>query len=555
MIKNLLFTCALFMLAAVSLQAQNTVGLLSYIPWKTYDGYNMIYPHNQPNVYLLNNCGEIVHVWEDDADYRPGNTAYLMPNGNLIKTKRGAAVASDPIWAGGGGDIVEIRDWDNNLLWSFSLNTEFERLHHDIAITDEGNILMIVWEKKTDAEAIQAGRDPNNLPDGELWPDKIIEVDPSTDEIVWEWRVWDHLIQDFDPTKDNYGVVEDHPELIDVNYDTSDGDADWLHSNALDFHADNDQVIMSVPTFSEVWVIDHSTSTQEAAGSTGGLGGVGGDLMYRFGNPAAYRKGTADDQLLFYQHDIHWIDDFIEPVDPNFNKLAVFNNRAGEDFSTANVFTAPFDMYDWTYFQDNGLWGPTEFDVTLTHPNPQMMYSTGLSSIQYLPNGNYLLSSGRFGYSFELTPENEIVWEYVTPLNGGQPATQGDTLEMNNNLTFRMNRFPADYAAFDGKDLSSKGYIEQNPNTTFCAQILPVAEQMKDYQLKVYPNPADQMITIEWEGGLYVDVAVYDLVGRQIVAPMSLSGGRKYLDTSDWEAGVYFVRINQAETVKVVIGR
>ncbi|MCB0643448.1 MAG: hypothetical protein KDC44_17480, partial [Phaeodactylibacter sp.] len=170
MIKNLLFSCALFTLAISTLHAQNTVGLLSYIPWKTYDGYNMIYPHNQPNVYLLNNCGEIVHVWEDDASYRPGNTAYLMPDGNLIKTKRGAAVGSDPIWAGGGGDLVEIRDWDNNLLWSFSLNTELERLHHDIAITDAGTILMIVWEKKTEAEAIQAGRDPNNLPNGDLWP-------------------------------------------------------------------------------------------------------------------------------------------------------------------------------------------------------------------------------------------------------------------------------------------------------------------------------------------------------------------------------------------------
>ena len=55
--------------------AQNTVGLLSYDPDKAFDGYNLMFPHNQPNVYLLDNCGEIVHVWEDSADFRPVNLA------------------------------------------------------------------------------------------------------------------------------------------------------------------------------------------------------------------------------------------------------------------------------------------------------------------------------------------------------------------------------------------------------------------------------------------------------------------------------------------------
>ena len=555
MIKNLLLCLSFICVTALSLTAQNTVGLLSYVPWKSYDGYNLLYPHNQPNVYLLNNCGEIVHVWEDDDNFRPGNTAYLLPDGRLVKTKRNADISGDPIWAGGGGATVEIRDWDNNLEWSFTRNDEFERLHHDIAITEDNTILMIVWENKTEAEAIQAGRDPNLLPDGELWPDKIIEVDPATDEIIWEWHVWDHLIQDIDDTKDNYGVVEDHPEKVDINYDTSDGADDWMHSNALDYHQANNQVILSVPTFSEVWVIDHSTDTQEAAGSTGGLGGVGGDLMYRFGNPLAYRKGTVEDQILFYQHDIHWIDDFIEQVDPYYDKMAVFNNRVGADFSTAEIFTAPFDMYEWSYFQDNGLWGPTTTDLTLSHPNPQAMYSTGLSSIQYLPNGNFLLTSGRWGYSFELTPDNNIVWEYVTPLVAGVPASQGDTLSINNNLTFRMKRFPPDYSAFDGKDLTPMGYLEENPVTDFCSQILPVAELMDDYKMKVYPNPANEMITIEWDGGVYVDIEVFDMLGRQVIEPMSLSGGRKYLNTSDWQVGIYYIRINQTETVKVAINR
>ena len=84
----------LFLFFLISLCAQDhTVGLLSYNPNKAFDGYNLIYPHNQPHVYLLDNCGEVVHVWEDEPQWRPGNTAYLLDNGNLVKTKRPAAVA------------------------------------------------------------------------------------------------------------------------------------------------------------------------------------------------------------------------------------------------------------------------------------------------------------------------------------------------------------------------------------------------------------------------------------------------------------------------------
>ncbi len=215
MIRILCLTVSLLSFLNIQIFAQNTVGLLSYNPMKTFDGYNLIYPHNQPNVYLLNNCGEIVHVWEDSINFRPGNTAYIMDDGNLVKTKRASAVAGNPIWAGGGGGIVEIRSWDNDLLWQFELNDSLNRLHHDIAPMPNGNILMISWELKTKEESIQAGRDTALLPQDKLWPDYIIEVNPSNDEIVWEWHVWDHLIQNYDATKDNYGVIADHPELVD----------------------------------------------------------------------------------------------------------------------------------------------------------------------------------------------------------------------------------------------------------------------------------------------------------------------------------------------------
>ncbi|HFC00407.1 MAG TPA: T9SS type A sorting domain-containing protein, partial [Phaeodactylibacter sp.] len=235
---------------------------------------------------------------------------------------------------------------------------------------------------------------------------------------------------------------------------------------------------------------------------------------------------------------------------PYYGKIAVFNNRVGSDFSTANVISQPWDMYAGEYTLDGDFWGPTDFDITITHPTPQKMYSNIMSSIQFLPNGNRLLCVGRWGYIFEMTPDDEIVWEYITPIAGATPATQGDTLQINQNLTFEIKRYPTDYAAFTGKDLTPQGYLELNPNTEFCEVL--ATHQPSKYQLKVYPNPANDLLVIEWEkGGKEVVFQIYDIMGRKI-EDMTATGGRKYLDISHWENGIYLVVINGEEVQRVV---
>ena len=551
--KKLLLSSFFSLMMIVNMRSQdNTIGLLSYNPDLAYAGYNLIFPHNQPNVYLLDNCGEIVHVWEDSAQFRPGNTAYILPDGNLVKAKRYASVAGDPIWAGGGGAIIEIRTWENDLVWSFEMNDSLNRLHHDIAVMVNGNILGLAWEKKTYDEAVQAGRDTMLLPDGELWPEWVFEINPDTDEIEWEWHLWDHLVQDFDSTKNNFGVVADHPELLNINFNTNNGGRDWLHANAIDFNEERNQILISTPFLNEAYIIDHSTNTDQAAGHTGGFGGVGGDFMYRWGNVLAYDQGSEDDQTMFNNHDVKWVDDFLSVTHPHYGKLSFFNNQVGDNYSSFNIFNPPWDMYLGKYTLANNKWGPDDFDVDLTHPIDSAVYSTGLSSMQVLDNGNFLICSGRQGYAFEMTPDQTIVWEYKTPLIAGMPATQGDTLAINNNLTFRMDRYPINYKAFENRDLTPKGWIELNPDTAFCDGIVPVFNTHHNYQLAMYPNPATDMVTIEWEGGIWVDVDVIDLIGRTVIEPMRLTGGRKYLDIAHLPNGMYFIRINGQEAGKLM---
>ena len=136
---------------------QNTIGVIDFQPDLVEDGYTLVYPHNQPNVYLLDMCGEVVHTWTNADTLRPGNVAYLQENGDIVLTYRPQIFANDPIWAGGGGATVERRTWDNEVLWSYTLNDSTGRLHHDIEVKPDGNVFAIAWEHFSAAEALEAG--------------------------------------------------------------------------------------------------------------------------------------------------------------------------------------------------------------------------------------------------------------------------------------------------------------------------------------------------------------------------------------------------------------
>ncbi|MGK0365111.1 MAG: hypothetical protein ACI85O_002175 [Saprospiraceae bacterium] len=537
----------------VNAQGETTVGLLTYQMPYTYEGYTLIYPHNQPNVYLLNLCGEIVHTWTDEVNFRPGNVAYLREDGSIVKTKRDMLITDDAIWAGGGGEIVEIRSWDNELLWSYSLNNADFRLHHDIAPMPNGNILLLSWERKTGGEAQAAGRLPELLAQTDLWSEYVFEFNPDTDEIVWEWHAWDHIVQNVDAEKPNFGVVSENPRLINLNYDNNEAKADWMHTNAMDYNPTLDQIMLSIPTFDEIWIIDHTTTTEQAAGHVGGFTNHGGDLIYRVGNPATYDRGDAGERILFYQHDAHWANKFLPASHPNAGDIVVFNNRIGEDFSTIETFTSSWEMYSGDYETFNGAFFPVVFDNTITHPTPQSLYSTGLSSAQLLPNGNILACSGRHGYIVEMTANNDVVWEYKTPIMGGQAVDQGTILEINNNLTFRAFRYPTDYSAFDNRNLEPKGWIETNPTEDYCQRL--VSTSMPDiYNFGVYPNPATDRVQITWDTGTKINLKVTDILGRTVLTDKGI-GGMMYLDISTLESNLYFIEIEDLAVLKLVIER
>jgi hypothetical protein len=377
----------------------------------------------------------------------------LLPDGRLLRTGRMLNQTFDRD-GGGQGGIVTLENWDGRATWNYVLSTDEVCQHHDVHMMPNGDVLLLVWEKKTAVELAAAGFNTALLPiDGVIWPDYLVEVRPAGTngaEIVWEWHAWDHLIQDYAPTEANYGVVADHPELIDANYALA-GVQDWMHSNAVDYNETTDQILVSVRAFSEIWVIDHSTTTAQAAGHRGGVRGHGGDLLYRWGNPAAYRQSPAARDF-YGQHDGQWIAAGL----PGAGHILVFNNgyeRPDGDYSTADEF-APAVNADGSYPPPAPAYGPAGLSWTYVDTPPTAIFSLDMGGAQRLPNGNTLICVADTGAFMEVTPTGALVWEYVQPVSLNGVIPQGEQILLGENAAFRATRYLPDYPGLAGQDLS-----------------------------------------------------------------------------------------------------
>ena len=447
---------------APSTPAAKTVGLFLNES-EAFAGYTLFNKIRSETIYLIDNQGRVVHKWE--LDFK-AVFARLLENGNLLTldgypdrdTKR---------------SVREI-DRNGNILWECAQGF----LHHDFLKMPNGNVLLLSRQRKTPEEVIATGANPEFIGDKGLVAPHIVEAritGPASCEIVWEWSAWDHLIQDFDPSKANYGVVAEHPELIDLNFHLSDlvawfDPSDWIHSNGIDYNPELDQVVLSPRHFSEVWIIDHSTTRAEAAGSSGGNSGQGGDLLYRWGNPRAYRAGTPADQQLFWPHNPQWI----PPGLAGAGNILVFNNGnefpgSRRHYSSVDEIAPPVDGASYRLDPDRA-YAPVEPVWTYTAPTPSDFLARYMSGAQRLPNGNTLICDGVQGTLFEVTPAGKTVWKYVNPMTSNGPLRQGEPVPLEQarrgrrerpaNHVYRAYRYAPDYPGLQGLDLTPGEPIE-----------------------------------------------------------------------------------------------
>lgn len=165
----------------------------------------------------------------------------------------------------------------------------------------------------------------------------------------------DHIIQDLDETKVNYGSIAENPNKIDVNYNyQTRNNGDIMHINGLTLDEKNNLLYLTVNNYSEIWVLGHSTSTAEASTNSGGNYGLGGDLVYRFGNPETYDnigKSTLNN--------VHY-PNLLEPG----NMLAYANSVYGNQSEVVEYeLNPPYNLVAGQDNEPNVVWSFTDNDL------------------------------------------------------------------------------------------------------------------------------------------------------------------------------------------------
>jgi hypothetical protein len=494
---------------------QGPTELIQYDPAKASPGYTLFSPFRGKNTYLIDMQGNVVHYWPYPEGWStPGREAVekharLLRDGTLF---RGAINRSA---AGGSGARYHQYSWDGELLWEHVEEREGYNPHHDFVVIwnpklEQRTLLYLATRQKTHDEVLALGADPSRSEDYGSNPDGIVEVDMNGN-VIWEWNISDHVVQDLDPSLPNYGVIRESPGKMDINFADNGISGDWIHANSMDYNETLDHIVINNSTHSESYVIDHGATfvPGDPEASVALAASDAGDFLYRWGNPCVYDSGRCPSvsrdgrtinhghQQVFFTHDVQWITEQEtwtgEPL-PGEGNMLIFDNGARR-LDTTYSSIIEFNPYDGP--MKNGVYVPetragygpgpaapgggmgmgmgmgggalVSNQVVWKYQSalPNSFYSQYISSAQRLPNGNTLINSGAKGHFFEVTRDREVVWEYINPVGDRTGDEYGihkimtDSVGRTFNSVFKVVRYPLDYPGLDGKDLTPKGPITE----------------------------------------------------------------------------------------------
>ena len=370
------------------------------------DGLVLISDFSSETIVLIDIDNNIVNSWEVN-DYNLLRS-YLTPDSILVTISK---LNNLP--------VLQKYDWDGLLLWTFIFEEGECLIHHEQVILPNGNILAICKETIIAEENIYFNED--------LVIDKIIEIEPLDNDqanIIWEWHFYDHLIQDYDPNMLNYGIISENPQLFNINAYNLLGD--FTHLNCVDFNSELNQIIFSSRSLNEIFIIDHSTTTEEAKSHIGGIYGKGGDFLYRWGNPINYNRGDFGDQKLHAPHAVNWINSDY----PGGGNILLFDNEYDVSISAIIEFQPPILSNGLYSLDANEPFEPNEY-TWINHSSNY--YSLSHSGAFRMPNGNTLITIFGVPPLYEINiieiDENGVLqWEYLGSF-----------------ITFRASKYPYTY--------------------------------------------------------------------------------------------------------------
>lgn len=523
--------------------------------WGDYTLYSV---QNSSTTQLIDESNAVYHTWTHGNSAKTGYSSYLMPGGILWRTVQNQG---NSLNGGGVTGRVQKVDWDGNVLWDFTYSSSTYCLHHDICPLPNGNVLLISYDVKSASEATAAGSSSSSS----RWSEKILEVKPTgstTGEIVWEWKLWDHLVQSTNASAANYQAsVLEHPELFNLNYNSA---QDWFHMNGIDYNPITDQIAFSSHNMNQWFIIDHSTTTAEAASHAGGNSGKGGDFLYRYGNPASY--GATGTTVLNVTHDAHWIPE----GSPNAGYLVGFNNRGiSNNQSSVDQIALPVDGYNFTHTSGQAF---TPATYTLRHACSGGSQNMGNS--EQFPNGNMLVCVASSGLMYEIDASGTTIWSktasgavpqahryescfidieapaipVITETSGVLNSTAAATYQWYLNgvqISGATNQSytPTQSGVYIVRITDANGCVfRYATGYKFTASSTTGLTEQMIMNANLYPNPSTGIINLDVPSldGKNYEVAVYDLLGKLIFSAQNAA----QIDLSGKMNGSYVVTVS-----------
>jgi hypothetical protein len=520
-----------------------------------------------------------------------------------------AHMQNDTIYQGYGsgantGGYASVKKWavtgsnTATCVWTYTASN----MHHDLCPMPNGNVLVLVRETKTAAEVTAAGGSQNIS----ISSDIIEEIHPTgttTGTIVWQWKLWDHLCQNTSSSKPNYVTsIAANPQRWNINCNLQ---SDGFHPNGIDYNADLDQIVFSSHNNSELFIIDHSTTMAEAATSSGGKSGKGGDFLYRWGNPANYGLSASGNGITLHTiHDVRWVP-YTNKKYPGY--ISFFHNNTNYGNAQVVVFlpnhsTTNKYLYDYTagsVIPPTTCTTPTVYSFTVQNMGGAMVCENG-NPIICNPGSKFYECSGT-GTTYQScsigTPQadrmkkSEVIGPWIkasttdTLICINNPAS----LNCSNPVASKMVTSPAYSYSWSSNPVGFTSTL-QNPtvtppttgtfiytvsvtmtgsvsttaytstNTSSVTVVVDACtgvedNTIKEPELKIFPNPADGVVYLndEFLRSTDFEISVYNAYGEMILQDQNI----RSIDLSKCKNGIYYLSLKTNDqkiiTKKIVL--
>jgi hypothetical protein len=401
-------------------------GTTIFKPDKTFSGYTILTTKGNQTI-LIDMNGNVVHHWANLCDEE--HPAKLLPGGYAM----GATGKPGRILGDKESNDLSVVDWDGNVIWTYKM----AGVHHDFQ--REGNPVgyyvpgmdPFIDKGKTMILANLMVQN-NKVSDKLLCDDVIIEVDHDGKEL-FRWLASDHINE---MGFDNMAriVMYRYPNYAMTRTPGVVG-GDWIHINSISWVGPNKWYDQGDKRFNPENIIYSGRQTN----TFGIIDRNTGEIVWHMGPDYESTKELRKIGPIIGPHHIHVIPRGL----PGEGNILIFDNGGYGGFGAPNP-SAPTGVNnvkrDYSrVIELNPITFKIEWEYDANKAGSRdkvKFYSDYVSSAQRLPNGNTLITEGAFGRIFEVTPDYEIVWEYVSPY---YEKTE------NFNLVYRAYRVPYDY--------------------------------------------------------------------------------------------------------------